>query len=154
LAGAGHVHAVDMNPRQNALLELKLAAARALEYEDFFALFGKGRYQNWDKLYRQALRAELPAEHRTFWDKHGDLFINGGRRKSFYFRGTSGTFAWVVNYYIDKIAKLRDSVNGLLAADSVEQQRDIFEQYKMSDALWKPFLKWAMKRDMTLALLG
>ena len=54
----------------------------------------------------------------------------------------------------DKIAKLRDSVNALLAADSVEQQRDIFEQYQMADALWKPFIKWAMKRDMTLAMLG
>src|SRR5262249_16870849 len=43
LAGAGHVHAVDMNSRQNALLELKLAGARSLEYEDFFSLFGGGR---------------------------------------------------------------------------------------------------------------
>jgi S-adenosylmethionine-diacylglycerol 3-amino-3-carboxypropyl transferase len=154
LAGAGHVHAVDMNARQNALLELKLAGARALEYEDFFQLFGKGRCPDWDRVYRQAMRQELPAEHRPFWDKYGELFINSGRRKSFYFRGTSGTFAWLVNYYIDKVAKLRDSVNALLAADSVQQQRDIFEQYKMADALWKPFIKWAMKRDMTLALLG
>lgn len=154
LAGAGHVHAVDMNPRQNALLELKLAAARRLDYEDFFSLFGAGRCPGFQKLYTQTLRSHLPPEHRPFWDKHGELFINSGRRKSFYFRGTSGTFAWLVNYYIDKIAKLRDSVNALLAADSVEQQRDIFEQYKMSDALWRPFLKWAMKRDMTLALLG
>jgi S-adenosylmethionine-diacylglycerol 3-amino-3-carboxypropyl transferase len=135
-------------------LELKLAGARTLEYEDFFALFGQGRAAHWDKLYRQTLRKHLPEVHRPFWDKHGELFINSGRRKSFYFRGTSGTFAWLVNYYIDRIAKLRDSVNALLAADCVEQQRDIFEQYNMSDALWKPFLKWAMKRDMTLALLG
>ncbi len=48
LAGAGHVHAVDMNPRQNALLELKLAAAKSLDYEDFFQLFGTGRCPAWD----------------------------------------------------------------------------------------------------------
>lgn len=154
LAGAGHVHAVDMNSRQNALLELKLAAARTLDYEDFFQLFGNGRFPQWDKVYPGTLRGRLPEEARAFWDHRGDLFINAGRRKSFYFRGTSGTFAWLVNYYIDRIAKLRDSVNALVAATSVEQQRDIFEQYRMSDALWKPFIKWAMKRDMTLALLG
>ena len=154
LAGAGHVHAVDMNPRQNALLELKLAAARALDYDAFFQIFGKGRCPDWEKLYPQKLRKLLPEEYRGFWDQRGDLFINAGRRKSFYFRGTSGTFAWLVNYYIDKVAKRRDSINALLAAGSVEQQRDIFEQYRMADALWRPFIKWAMKRDMTLALLG
>ena len=42
LAGARSVHAVDANPRQNALLELKLAALRRLEFEDLFALFGDG----------------------------------------------------------------------------------------------------------------
>ncbi len=32
-----------MNPRQNALLDLKLAGIRHLEFEDFFAMFGEGR---------------------------------------------------------------------------------------------------------------
>jgi S-adenosylmethionine-diacylglycerol 3-amino-3-carboxypropyl transferase len=43
LAGAGEVHAVDLNPCQTALLELKVAAARTLCYEEFFELFGRGR---------------------------------------------------------------------------------------------------------------
>ena len=40
LDAPARIHAVDANPRQNALLELKIAAIRRLEYEDFFALFG------------------------------------------------------------------------------------------------------------------
>ncbi len=154
LAGAGHVHAVDMNPRQNALLELKLAAARQLDYETFFQLFGRGRLPQWSKIYTHELRSHLQPEVRAFWDRKGELFAGHGRRKSFYFRGTSGTFAWLVNYYVDRVAKLRDSVNALLAADSIEQQRDIFQQYKLSDRLWRPMIRFAMKRDMTLALLG
>ncbi|MBM4077841.1 MAG: DUF3419 family protein, partial [Planctomycetes bacterium] len=75
-------------------------------------------------------------------------------RKSFYFRGTSGTFAWLVNYYIDKVAKMRDAVNALLAADGIEQQKSLFEQYELAKKLWRPFIRFAMKRDMTLALLG
>lgn len=153
LAGAGHVHAVDMNPRQNALLELKLAAAKTLDYEKFWELFGKGRLPEWKTLYQQKIRHALPPDARAFWDRRGDMF-HGTRRKSFYFRGTAGTFAWLINGYIDRIARRRDSVNALLAADSVAQQKDIFDQYKLSEMLWRPIIRWAMKRDMTLALLG
>src|SRR5436305_13123298 len=35
--------AVDMNPRQNALLDLKMAGIRHLDYDTFFSLFREGR---------------------------------------------------------------------------------------------------------------
>lgn len=154
LAGAGHVHAVDLNPRQNSLLELKQAAAKSLDYEDFFSLFGRGRLPQWSSVYPEKLRPHLSVEAQKFWDKKRDFFRGVGRRKSFYFRGTSGTFAWIINLYIDRIAKVRDGVNAILAADSVSQQRDLFQQYRLSESLWRPFIRWAMRRDMTLALLG
>ena len=40
LAGPRHVHAVDMNPRQNALLELKLSGIKNLDFDTFFQMFG------------------------------------------------------------------------------------------------------------------
>ena len=48
LAGAGEIHAVDLNPRQNALLELKTAGIRALDHAAFFELFGHGR-RSWER---------------------------------------------------------------------------------------------------------
>ena len=42
LTAPRHVYAVDLNPRQNALLELQLAGIRRLDYERFFAFFGSG----------------------------------------------------------------------------------------------------------------
>lgn len=39
LDGAKHIVSVDLNVAQNALLELKLAGARALTHEQFFQLF-------------------------------------------------------------------------------------------------------------------
>lgn len=42
LDGPRRIHAVDMNFRQNALLELKLAGIRNLEHDEFFAVFGDG----------------------------------------------------------------------------------------------------------------
>jgi len=43
LDGPRRIHAVDLNPRQNALLELKQAGIRALDFETFFQMFGRGR---------------------------------------------------------------------------------------------------------------
>jgi S-adenosylmethionine-diacylglycerol 3-amino-3-carboxypropyl transferase len=154
LGGAGHVHAVDMNSRQNALLELKQAGVKSLDYQNFFQLFGRGSHPDWKSLYANKLRPLLGEETQKFWDRKRDFFLGNGRRKSFYFRGTSGTFAFIVNYYIDRVAKVRDGVNAILAATSIEQQRDIFVQYKLAESLWRPFIRWAMRRDMTLALLG
>ena len=38
------IFCIDVNPRQNALLELKLAGIRRLEYPGFFALFSRGHW--------------------------------------------------------------------------------------------------------------
>ena len=153
LAGAGHVHAVDMNSKQNHLLELKLAGLRHLDYDTFWKLFGNGCLPEWKSVYPKQLRPHLPADAQKFWDRKASMFKEG-RRKSFYFRCTSGTFAWFVNYYVDRVAKMRDAVNALLAAENVEQQKSLFQQYDLAKKLWRPMIKFAMRRDVTLSLLG
>lgn len=153
LAGAGHVHAVDMNSKQNHLLELKLIGSRVLDYPTFWRLFGKGCLPDWSTVYPTQIRPHLSDDARRYWDRKGSLF-QPGRRKSFYFRCTSGTFAWFVNYYIDRIARMRDAVNALLAAESVEQQKSLFQQYDLAKKLWRPMIRFAMRRDVTLSLLG
>jgi len=153
LAGAGHVHAVDMNPKQNHLLDLKRIGAQQLDYDTFWKLFGKGCLPEWKTVYPQLLRPHLAADARAFWDRKGSLF-RVGKRKSFYFRCTSGTFAWFVNYYINRIAKMRDAVDALLAAENIQEQRQLFEDYDLAKKLWVPIIKFAMRRDMTLSMLG
>jgi betaine lipid synthase len=49
-AGCERIHAVDMNPCQGHILELKLAAAQSLEYTDFWKIFGEGRHENFAQL--------------------------------------------------------------------------------------------------------
>ena len=154
LKGPQRVHAVDVNPRQNALLELKLAAIRELDYDQFFQMFGRGRLASYNKLYKTKLRQHLSHSSRAYWNKRTRMFSGSGRRPSFYFYATSGMFAWLINIYVDRIKKLRPAVNALLSAQSVEEQREIYERYRLRETLWTPFLKWAMRRDMTLALLG
>jgi S-adenosylmethionine-diacylglycerol 3-amino-3-carboxypropyl transferase len=150
----GQVHAVDMNPKQNALLELKLAAIRNLEFEDFFDLFGRGHSAHWEHLYGQKLRCELSVLSRKYWDRHGDFFSSAGKRPSFYFRGSSGLFAWMVNGYIDRVAKIREDINSLLAAQDVDEQTSIYQSRNLNEQLWSRMIKWWMRRDLTLSMLG
>ena len=69
LAGPKHVNAVDMNPRQNALLDLKISAIRNLPYESIFKMFGEGRLPEAADVYRSTLRSDLPEWSQQFWDK-------------------------------------------------------------------------------------
>jgi len=148
-----HIHAVDMNPRQNALLELKIAGIRNLEFDDFFAMFGKGRVENCRKMYRLELRNSLSQPTRDFWDRNIKIFSGRGKRPSFYFHGTSGILAWMLNVYIDKVAKVRDSVEALLEAESVDEQKEIYER-DLRTAFWTKFLRWSINRNTTMFLAG
>src|ERR1700733_3999923 len=59
LDSPAEIHAVDVNFRQNALLELKLAMIRRGEFADFFEFFGIGSHTEHRQVYR-SLRRELP----------------------------------------------------------------------------------------------
>lgn len=153
LAGARHVYAVDVNPRQNALLELKLAGIRALAFEEFFALFGRGRWNAFPDAYRRRLRPVLSAAARAYWDRHFDFFTPSSGRPSFYFHGTTGFFAWLMNLYVDGVARARDAVNDLLAAATVEDQARIYHD-RLHRVLWHRPMRWTLRRDTAMSLLG
>ena len=144
------VHAVDMNPRQNALLELKLAGIRNLDFEDFFVLFGQGNHEDASKLYRTALRPSLGPWAQGYWDKKIKLF---DKQQSFYFFGTSGRFARFINFYVDRIVRVRPWIDALLSAKDVEEQRDIYDG-KIRDRFWTKPLNFAMGQNSTLSMLG
>ena len=149
LTGPKAVHAVDMNPRQNALLSLKLAAIKTLDYEDFFTLFGTGRTPN-ENVYPQ-LRTELDEGAGEYWDKWFSKFFAG--RRPFYFRGTSGMVARMIKVYTDRFIRIRPHIEELLESDSLDQQREIYEQ-KIRDRFWSRSMRFFMNRDTTLSMLG
>lgn len=146
-----HVYAVDMNPRQNALLDLKLAGIRKLEFADFFRLFGEGHLPAARKIYHDRLRGELPDWSRSWWDRKIVWFEN--RRKSFYWRGTSGAFARMMKTYTDRVLRIRPHLEALLNARSLEEQRQIYDRH-IRDRFWNGLVKFALNRDTTMAMLG
>jgi S-adenosylmethionine-diacylglycerol 3-amino-3-carboxypropyl transferase len=150
LCGPGHVYAVDMNPRQNALLDLKMAGIRGLEFEEFFRMFGEGHLPGARRIYHDKLRRSLPDWSRNWWDTKIKWFEN--RRNSFYFRGTSGLFARMAKVYTDKVIKVRPHLEAILDAASVEEQRRIYDEH-LRDSFGR-FLKFALNRDTTMSMLG
>ncbi|MCA9190875.1 MAG: BtaA family protein [Planctomycetales bacterium] len=150
LAGPAHVHAVDMNPRQNALLDLKIEAIRKLEFSDFFQFFGQGYHPRAAELYRAALRPGLAEWSQGYWDKFIRFFDNP--KRTFYYRGTSGAFARGIRYYIDRVSKLRQEVSDLLQCKTLEEQRQVYD--RIEERFWSRAMKFALNRDTTLSLLG
>lgn len=153
LAQPRRVYAVDMNYRQNALLELKLAGIRTLEYPDFFELFGRGRLNNFSRTYKTTLRPTLSDSARRFWDEHQHFFDGGGKRPGMYFHGTSGWLARGMNYYLDKRGGLRDGVEAILSANSVEEQQAIYFG-GLKDLFWNRLMRRVANSDAALAMAG
>lgn len=146
-----HVYAVDMNPRQNALLELKMAGIRRLDFDTFFQIFGEGRCPKIEDIYHSRLRRDLSPFARRYWDKYIKRFFGG--KRSFYFRGTAGAFARVMNTYINKVARVRPWVDRILNAKTLEEQRAIYEEH-LKDQVWTPLLRFLLNRDAMLSLVG
>jgi len=112
--GPKRIHAVDANPRQTALLELKLAGIRALGYADFFQLFGGGRHPDFRDMYFSGMRYELSPFAQAYWDKNLGWFDQKAKpRASFYYRGLAGTVAKFFRRYLDLHPKLRGSVEAV-----------------------------------------
>jgi S-adenosylmethionine-diacylglycerol 3-amino-3-carboxypropyl transferase len=153
LAGAGEVNAIDVNPIQNALLELKRAAILGLDYESFWELFGQGRTPRARQMYGDALRRQLSPVARAYWDRHIAFFLGRGWRRSFYYRGTSGLLAKLVLTNAHVLHRLREPIQELLGARTIEQQRAIYRE-QIEPRFWTPWLRWFMSRSFTLTLLG
>ena len=72
-----HIVAVDVNPAQVALVELKLAAIRQFEHEDFLLLLGYSDDAVPGRRLELLDALELPAKVRSFWSAHRQL-VEGG----------------------------------------------------------------------------
>ncbi len=152
LDGPRRIHAVDMNFRQNALLELKIAGIRNLDHDEFFAVFGDGGTPDFKGWYRQRLRRDLSLTAQAYWDERTHFF---GRRRpsdSFYHRGTTGLFARAMIRYF-RMAGVLDDLRSLFSARSLEEQREIYHG-RVRERFWRPSIRRALRTDLALSLLG
>ena len=154
LAGAREVHAVDVNPLQTALLELRIAAIRGLEHDDFFALFGSGSSPRWREIYHDALRGQLSDGARSFWDGHMQWFAGRGWRRRFLYQGSAGLVHKLLRDYAYRSCQLGDAIADLLGAATVADQREIYARHQIRERFGTPLLRWFVARPLALSLLG
>jgi S-adenosylmethionine-diacylglycerol 3-amino-3-carboxypropyl transferase len=152
LDGPRAVHCIDMNPRQNALLELKQALLAQSDHPTLFAYFGYGRYAAAETTYRARLRPLLSDFARQYWDRNIGFFDGSNPRRSFYFRGSSGTFAWYFYRYLRSTAKGRRALADLFEARDLHKQAEAY--LSIEPLVHNGLTRWVMNRHLTMSLLG
>lgn len=145
------IHAVDVNPRQNALLELKLVLLQQTDHEALFRFFGEGKYRGETTFYRHFLRPHLSEKARFLWDQDIKVFSPLQSKGGFYYHGTTGLFAWFMQQYL-RHRGLMDSVNRLLQAESLREQAINFQIIERT--LWNNGLLKFLNSHFTMSLLG
>jgi S-adenosylmethionine-diacylglycerol 3-amino-3-carboxypropyl transferase len=152
LDGPARIDSVDVNFRQNALLELKRALFLHGTFEELFAFFGEGGGPDCAGVYAR-IRSALPAYAATFWDKYIWYFKPGKLSRSFYYHGASGAVAFAFAKLLCAVKpSLKRDIPRLLAAETPEAQRQIFTL--IEPVFWDRLSRWLVRRPATMALLG
>ncbi|MEK9177160.1 MAG: DUF3419 family protein [Patescibacteria group bacterium] len=122
LGGAARVVSVDVNPAQNHLLELKLAAARSLGYEEFIAFLGVENSKERMALAKRVLPL-LSQGAREWFTSHLALIERGVIHA-----GRFERFLDVFRRFGLPLAHSRKEVEAFLASPTLEEQRDFFHR--------------------------
>jgi S-adenosylmethionine-diacylglycerol 3-amino-3-carboxypropyl transferase len=152
LDGPAEIHAIDVNPRQNAVLELKLALIRRGNFSDLFEFFGIGSHENYKVVYR-AVRSGLSESARDFWDKKITFFNPRALKKSFYYHGAAGTAAWLMGGALFRAnPNIKNHALSLLDADNLAQQARIYAM--LEPKIWGKLSNWLIRQRIIMTLLG
>jgi len=116
------IHAVDLNPSQNHLLELKVAAFTALPYSDVWQLFGEGQHPNFRNLLLQKLSPHMSSQAFQYWLNRASIFSTPG---GLYESGGSRHAIKLVRRLI-KLFGLTAKVRTMCRVETLAEQREIW----------------------------
>ncbi len=124
LASPARIHAVDLNPNQNHLLELKVAAFSALPYSDFWKLFGEGKHPNFRQLLLSRLSPHMSSRAFQYWLNHTHIFTKKSSR-GLYETGGSRHAIRVVRLLSGTLG-FRSELLAMLECKTLNEQREIW----------------------------
>ncbi|KAL4804623.1 hypothetical protein BDV18DRAFT_165983 [Aspergillus unguis] len=116
------IHAVDLNPAQNHLLELKMASYSALPYEDFWMLFGEGRHPRFRDLLFSHISPHLSPRAFQYWLEHAGTFEGLGLYDTGGSRHALRAIRW-----ISRLFRCRGAIRQFLTAETLAKQAAIWQ---------------------------
>jgi betaine lipid synthase len=134
------VHAVDLNPNQNHLLELKVASYIALGHRDMWKIFGEGKHAEFRELLISKLSPHLSSQAFQYWAEHTHVFTSKSGR-GLYETGGSRHAIRMVRYLFNMFG-LQGEVEKMCSAQTLAEQREIWPRIRRV-LLSKP-LNWAI----------
>lgn len=146
------IDCIDVNPRQNALLELKQAFYRCNEYDGLNAFFGRGWHNDPYAIFYDALEPQLDEYARDYWKKNLRFFSGKGLRKRFYYYGSSGLVAFFLKNLLQKDSKTASAVREMFETDDLYRQRNLY--YRIEPVLLNRITVWVLNSHVVQSLLG
>ncbi len=128
------VISIDLNVLQNHVLEFKIAAIQALEYEDVLELLGVRKSARREQLFEMATKYMSP-EAVSWWGKHTSFIkegiIHGGRFER---------FLHVFSQHILPLIHSRNTVETFLGSPSLQSQKGFYQQ-TWNSPRWRLFFR-------------
>ena len=120
------IHAVDLNPNQNHLLELKVAAFTALSYSDTWKLFGEGKHEDFRKLLINDLSPHLSTQALDYWLHKGPAAFDA-KGKGLYYTGGSRHALNLVKW-VGWVLGVSADLKRLCNTGTLAEQREIWSK--------------------------
>ena len=140
------IHAVDLNPCQNHMLELKLAGIVSLDFQEFWKLFGNGYIDNFKTILDTKLSPSLSPYAYEFWKRTGDF-------KNLFKTGCSGLAIKIFNFII-KLRRLQPIVEQMCESTTIAEQVRIWREELRPNLLNKWLIKILNNENVTWGALG
>jgi len=119
------VHAIDLNPNQNHLLELKCACLAAqLPHSQIWALFGDGRIEDFRSLLIHRLSPHLSSPAFQFWLSHTNTFSPSGR--GLYACSGGSRHAITLCRWLFGLTRLSQKVRTICSVSTLAEQKEIW----------------------------
>lgn len=139
-ANPRRIHTVDLNPNQNHLLELKVAAFQVLPYADVWKMFGEGHHPRFRRLLLDRLSSHMSSQAFQFWVKNTHRFASS---TSFYDYGGSGHTIKLIRW-LARFSGLSGAIHDLCESKTRNEQREI----------WSRIRPMVLSRALHWALVG
>lgn len=146
------IDCVDMNPRQNALLDLKKTFFQQTDHDTLFQFFGHGQHRQATEVYASAIKAHLSDFTQQYWQNHWHFFAGKGLRSSFYWHGSAGTAAFVVKNILEINPATKRLLHQLFECEDLAAQQACYAQ--LEPRIMHFFTRWLFNRHVFQSMLG